>query len=491
VAALAAPAPSSALPAEPALVPTPASALPPPVPPAPPSAPAAPRLTSLASTSWIYGRPKADGRYLGYVRPGSSIALRAAAKVAGEGCSGGFYAVEPRGFVCADHTVTLAPSPRFAALADATAASPGPLPYGYAFSDGAPMYTRLPSPEEQRHAERKLGPADSRTRAHNAFSSYEDLASNDAPEHAVPAPVFLETGEERLVRDTLPRGSMLSFTRVYETAGRTFLVSADHTLVPADRVRLFRRSSFHGVRLGGDVQLPLAWLRRVDRPQHRLLASGALEATGSTWAARTSIRVTGVVVEHERRRYLETRERDAAGAPLYLALTDASLVEAAPKLPIGVKPGQKWIVVHLGDGTLVAYEGLSPVFTTLMSPGRGGIPVAGHDPVEASTTPLGVFYVTFKDRAAVMTHDKPGEPRTHWIADVPFTQYFDPPFALHAAYWHDRFGEETSAGCINVSPADAETLFQWSDPPVPPEWQGATGAGAPENGPTTAVVVRR
>ena len=27
--------------------------------------------------------------------------------------------------------------------------------------------------------------------------------------------------------------------------------------------------------------------------------------------------------------------------------------------------------------------------------------------------------------------------------------------------------------------------------PVPAEWQGATGAGAPENGPTTAVVIRR
>ena len=47
------------------------------------------------------------------------------------------------------------------------------------------------------------------------------------------------------------------------------------------------------------------------------------------------------------------------------------------------------------------------------------------------------------------------------------------------------------AGCVNVSPADAESLFGWSDPPVPEEWQGATGAGAPENGRVTAIVVRR
>ena len=44
---------------------------------------------------------------------------------------------------------------------------------------------------------------------------------------------------------------------------------------------------------------------------------------------------------------------------------------------------------------------------------------------------------------------------------------------------------------MNLSPIDAEAMFEWSDPPVPEGWQGATGAGAKENGPTTAVVIRR
>jgi lipoprotein-anchoring transpeptidase ErfK/SrfK len=126
-----------------------------------------------------------------------------------------------------------------------------------------------------------------------------------------------------------------------------------------------------------------------------------------------------------------------------------------------------------------------------MSPGSGGVPVKGYDPVKMSTTPTGTYYMTFKDRAATMSPDKPGEERTLWIADVPYTQYFNPPFAIHAAYWHERFGEPTSAGCVNVSPLDAEALFHWSDPKVPEGWQGATGAGAPINGPTTAVVVSR
>jgi lipoprotein-anchoring transpeptidase ErfK/SrfK len=134
---------------------------------------------------------------------------------------------------------------------------------------------------------------------------------------------------------------------------------------------------------------------------------------------------------------------------------------------------------------------MKPVFATLMSPGSGGVPVKGYDPVKMSTTPTGTYYVTFKDRAATMSPDKPGEERTLWIADVPHTQYFNPPFAIHAAYWHERFGEPTSAGCVNVSPLDAEALFEWSDPKVPEGWQGATGSGAPMNGPTTAVVVSR
>jgi hypothetical protein len=184
-------------------------------------------------------------------------------------------------------------------------------------------------------------------------------------------------------------------------------------------------------------------------------------------------------------------DRDGEGGALYLSEKDATVVERAAVLPTGVAPGQKWIAVSITQGTLVAYEGLTPVLATLMSPGRGGVPVGGRDNVADSTTPVGTYNVTFKDKAATMSPDKPGGPRTHWIADVPHIQYFKAPFALHGAYWHERFGEPTSAGCVNVSPIDAETLFDWSDPPVPEDWQGATGASAPENGKTTAIVVTR
>ena len=85
-----------------------------------------------------------------------------------------------------------------------------------------------------------------------------------------------------------------------------------------------------------------------------------------------------------------------------------------------------------------------------------------------------------------------GDERTFSIADVPHTLYFNPPFALHAAFWHERFGEPTSAGCVNLSPIDAEWVFEWSDPKLPEGWHGVTGAGAQrENGGVTAVVIGR
>src|SRR5262249_2870534 len=152
----------------------------------------------------------------GYVRMGSSVALRSLDRVPGPRCPGGFYAVEPRGFVCNDRTVTLSPSPRFIAVAAAAAPSPRPLPYRYAFSDGAPMYSRLPTPEEEERVEGGMGPADSQTRARKGMSTYDDLASKDAFGPVEPAPPFLAS-TDRLGHETIPAGSMLSFTRTLST----------------------------------------------------------------------------------------------------------------------------------------------------------------------------------------------------------------------------------------------------------------------------------
>ena len=466
--------------------------------PPPPAAPPAPRLYSRDQTTWIWPTPKRTGPFLGYVRVGRTVPLRSPELVKGEGCRAGYFQVAPRGFICNDATVTLTPEPWFERESADTLPSAGPFPYRYAISNGAPMYLRLPSPAEQKRREARYGKAGTWEPLPKTLRAHEELAVPEPIAPTDPLPSFLAPDAGRpkplgLILQTIPVGSMLAYTKAFEAEGRTWLLSSDATLVPADRTRPFRPSAFHGVRLGGEVKLPLAWIRKEPRPQHRVTVSGAVERPGGAWPVRTSVGLTGASVEHAGVRYLETTDKDssaAAPSSLYLAEQDATVVEAAEKVPLGVKPGQKWIVVRITQGTLTAYEGLTPVYSTLISPGKGGVLAKGEDPVDASKTPLGVYYVTFKDRAATMSPEK-GLDRTFWIADVPHTQYFDPPFALHAAYWHERFGEPASAGCVNLSPIDAEAMFEWSDPPVPEGWQGATGAGAKENGPTTAVVIRR
>jgi hypothetical protein len=62
------------------------------------------------------------------------------------------------------------------------------------------------------------------------------------------------------------------------------------------------------------------------------------------------------------------------------------------------------------------------------------------------------------------------------------------PFAIHVAYWHERFGEPMSGGCINVSPLDGAFLFDWTAPQLPPDWDAVLSGGAQGIGTIVRVV---
>ena len=154
-----------------------------------------------------------------------------------------------------------------------------------------------------------------------------------------------------------------------------------------------------------------------------------------------------------------------------------------------MRSDEKWIQVSILKGTLTAYEGKRPVFATLISPGMGGVPdatMSTHELVTHRATPLGVYRIQYKDRHSVMSRSRA---KKFFISDVPHIQYFRGPFALHAAFWHEDFGERMSGGCINLSPADAERIFAFTGPAMPPGWQGVRSSR--ENGAGTAVQIVR
>jgi lipoprotein-anchoring transpeptidase ErfK/SrfK len=67
-----------------------------------------------------------------------------------------------------------------------------------------------------------------------------------------------------------------------------------------------------------------------------------------------------------------------------------------------------------------------------------------------------------------------GQPDYYFLEDVPWTMYFHGAYALHGAYWHDRFGKVHSHGCVNLSLADAKWLFDWTSPAGRTGWSRAT-----------------
>jgi lipoprotein-anchoring transpeptidase ErfK/SrfK len=121
-------------------------------------------------------------------------------------------------------------------------------------------------------------------------------------------------------------------------------------------------------------------------------------------------------------------------------------------------PDERWLDIDLSQQTLVAYEGDTPVFATLISSGR-----PGHK------TPTGVYRIERKVAERTMNSMADSDD-LYSVDKVPWTAYFDTGYALHAAFWHSGFGTRRSHGCINLSPSDAQRLYAYTAPGVAPGW---------------------
>jgi hypothetical protein len=134
-------------------------------------------------------------------------------------------------------------------------------------------------------------------------------------------------------------------------------------------------------------------------------------------------------------------------------------------------PGEKWVEVNVTTQQITAWEGNVPVFTFT---GSTGLPY--------TPTVLGEFNIYWKLESTLMAGPN------YYLPDVPYTMYFYGGYALHGAYWHNNFGQPMSHGCVNLSIADSQTLFEWADPVIPP---GQTQVVATAENPGTLVVVHQ
>jgi lipoprotein-anchoring transpeptidase ErfK/SrfK len=114
------------------------------------------------------------------------------------------------------------------------------------------------------------------------------------------------------------------------------------------------------------------------------------------------------------------------------------------------KSNQRWIQIDLSEQNLIAWEGNKPVYAVTISSGKRSTP-----------TLTGTFKVQTKHRKTRMRG--PG----YDVPNVPHTMYYYRGYAIHGAYWHNRFGTPVSHGCVNVAPNHAKWLFEWADVGTP------------------------
>lgn len=437
-----------------------------------PFSPTADRIASIAWRTWVYTDTGPKRTRYGYLRAGAVVPRRGP-EIRNDGCPGGWYRINPRGFVCVGHGATLD-------LADpvVAAASQGPkrgqgLPYFYALAKnpGPHFYFRLPTAAEMELVE---GPGyASRAAEWNERVKREHLTDlfgeiGDPPDfvpRANGASLTKPYGTERGLHRSVQSGQStpdagFAISRVFAWEGRTFGLTTELDLIPLDRTSPVKPSAFHGVALGEGEDLPVALVTKRWAIRYVAAPVGGLKPEG-TFDYREALKLTGKTTQFQGVTFWESTE----GA--YVPLSSALIVDKRKTYPSVAEGNRKWIDVSIRNQTLVAYEGTKAVYVTLVSTGIAGL----ADPEKAPATVRGTYMIHTKHVASTMDDDE-DVADSYSLRDVPFVQYFHKGYALHGAYWHDQFGKVRSHGCINLAPIDAAWLFEWTDPQVPEGWHG-------------------
>jgi hypothetical protein len=390
---------------------------------------------TLHHMAYVYEAPKKDSRPIGYLR--RAARFRAGEEVARTGCTRGWFEIAGGGYVCAGEAVGVDSEPPAYTDPPVLPVLSDALPYRYVKVTAAevPQFVRLPSPEEERAA---------------AASSLSPLTLNAA---GVPVVDPVAAQLAALVRLRMQPGFYVSVDRTLEAEpNRRFVRTVRGGLIRAEQLVDSKQPAGLGVALGSQFTLPLAFVYRAGAASARLDPISRELKTGAELPLHSAHALTGESIVKAGRRYFMTR------AGLLLRDTAVRIVDRVPR-PRTVPRSERWIRVDLDRQTLTAYEGETPVFATLVS---SGLP--DH------ATPAGVYRLHAKHVTTTM--DDMAVDGPYSIEDVPWTMYFLGSYALHAAFWHDRFGNQRSHGCVNLAPRDARWLFFWTLPELPSAWHG-------------------
>lgn len=423
----------------------------------------------------VYEKPDSNATVIGWLRAGSLVRLSADSKP-GAGCKRGFRRVHPLGHVCDDEGLEVRDGPialqaptdegwkdgqveaaaKVGALVLPPAARDAVLPYDYYFvkEPAVPEYHRLPSRNEQRAALAKA-------------ERYLELLKKEDKRAADYLAGRIELGPPgtAITARYLDRGFFVASSGSEVRASRRFVRTTQGRYIKLAQLEPRTGHDFEGVALDDSHRLPVAWTTRTSR-----LMSGEQGEDGSYAFTELSegepIERQTLLTQWKERKNLGGRVMHVLQTPdgaRYLKAWFAAVAEEIAR-PKEVPAGEPWVHVDLSEQTLVLYEGDTPVYATLVSTG-----------IEGNETPVGIFEIDRKritDTMANIGADAADD--RYRIEDVPHVQYFEGSFALHAAFWHTRFGLPRSHGCVNLAPKDAYRVFHHTLPVVPDGFHGVS-----------------
>ncbi len=260
--------------------------------------------------------------------------------------------------------------------------------------------------------------------------------------------------------DSLGAGYGLAVMGHVQRGGVDFIRTRGGRFIERTALRFARGSDFGGVTLA-EGRIDVAWTKR----EAAVLASARGRAVRHA-TKREMVRVTSV-----------DRTMAQLDDGTFVRRSDLQMPTLATR-PDGVGEHERWVDVDVRNQTLVAYDGDTPIYATLVSTGRGGA---------ARETPRGLHRIWIKLALSDMDDlERDDVERNYAIQNVPWVQYFEESNGFHAAFWHDDFGRARSHGCVNLAPRDAQWLFRFTTPAMPDGW---TAVFPTDEEPGTAVWV--
>lgn len=398
--------------------------------------------------------PDPEAVPMGWLRRGEVVRLKPT-KDTTPTCKSGWHAIHPRGFACAGEgleVTEVAPEMVDGERTEANRSDPMPYQYYLVKELKVPEYHQLPSRDQQRAASVYTDAWVAVEREGNAQKLKKFLEGSlpDQPKkHAV-------------IRRFLERGFYVAATSSVVRAKRRFVRSVRGSYVKEQQLEAKSAPAFQGVELKDGLTLPIAWAIRGATPQvPKTRASGETE-----WVyapdAKPFERLSRVPNWKGKKRVAGSVMHDL-GDDTYLHHWYLTVAEKLPR-PKEVKAHEPWVHVDLSSQTLVVYKGDEPIYATLVSTGLPDF-----------ATKVGNFRIQKKYVSDSMSDIGADVADNRYsIDDVPWTQYFDGPRALHAAFWHSMYGIPRSHGCVNMAPADAFYVFQHTWPEVPQGWHGVS-----------------